>query len=93
MSFEFELVTVRAEISHAHAVARRRTRIVHYELRVMIKSGTKRLRGECQEKQKAHLTTDNADVTEEEAKAMSDTKEIQMPKSRRLQSFLLILFA
>src|SRR3954447_1753090 len=43
VSFEFELVTVRAQISHTHTAARRRARIVHYELRVMIKSGTKRL--------------------------------------------------
>ena len=54
VSFEFELVTVRAEISHAHAVARRRTRIVHYQLRVMIKSGTKRLRREYEPKKNAH---------------------------------------
>src|SRR3954453_17644009 len=43
MSFEFELVTIRAKISHTHTAARRRARIVHYELRVLIKSGTKRL--------------------------------------------------
>ena len=54
VSFEFELVTVRAEISHAHAVARRRARIVHYELRVMIKSSTKRLRREYEPKKNAH---------------------------------------
>ncbi len=54
VSFEFELVTVRAEISHAHAVARRRARIVHYELRVMIESGPKRLRREYEPKKNPH---------------------------------------
>jgi hypothetical protein len=42
VSFEFELVTIRAQISHTHTAARRRARIVHHELRVVIKSGTKR---------------------------------------------------
>src|SRR6476620_1058755 len=52
--FEFELVTGCAEISHAHAGARRRARIVHYELGVMIQSGSKRLRGEYEPKKNAH---------------------------------------
>ena len=54
VSFEFELVAVRAEISHAHAVTRCRARIVHYQLRVMIKSGTKRLRTEYEPKKNTH---------------------------------------
>jgi hypothetical protein len=55
VSFELELVTVRAEISHADAVARRPARIVHYELPVMIKSGTKRLRREYEPEKNAHV--------------------------------------
>src|SRR4029079_15477471 len=50
VSFEFELVTVRAEISHAHAIARCRARIVYYDLRVMIKSCAKSLGREYEPK-------------------------------------------
>src|SRR5437763_7411712 len=50
VSFEFELVTIRAQISHTHTAARRRARIVHHELRVVIKSGTKRLSREYEPK-------------------------------------------
>ena len=54
VSFEFELITVCPEISHADAFARRRARIVHYELRVMIKSGAKRLRREHEPEKNTH---------------------------------------
>ena len=40
------------------------------------------MRGECQEKEKAHVTTDNADVTDVEAKAESDTDAVQYLLSR-----------
>ena len=36
VSFEFEFVTVRAEISHSHTVARSCARVAHHELRVGI---------------------------------------------------------
>jgi len=54
VSFEFELVTVGAEISHAHAPTRYSARIVHYELTVMIKSGTKRLSRKYEAEKNAH---------------------------------------
>lgn len=54
VSFEFELVTVRAEVSHADTVARHRTRIVHYKLGVLIESRTKCLRREYKPKKNAH---------------------------------------
>src|SRR3954447_19428642 len=54
VSFEFELVTIRAQISHTHTAARRRARIIHHELRVMIKSGTKRLSREYEPNKNAH---------------------------------------
>ncbi len=90
VSFEFELVTVRAEISHAHAVARRRARIVHYQLRIMIRVQPQKLaRRISSQKKNAHATTDNADVTDREAKAASDTKALQICSSRvgRVASF------
>ena len=85
VSFEFKLVTVRAEVSHAHAVARRRTRIVHYELRIRSESHAESLRGESEKKQKtAHPTTDNANVTYVEAKAGVRHKgSTNLLKSRR----------
>src|SRR6476646_7769183 len=54
VSFDFELVTVRAEVSHAYTVARHRTRIVHYKLGVLIESRTKCLRREYKPKKNAH---------------------------------------
>ena len=80
--FEFELVTVRPEISHSHAVARWAGRIGHHQVRIGAESSAKSSRDECQEKQKAHVTTDNADVTDVEAKAESDTEAFQICLSR-----------
>ena len=82
MSFEFELVTVRAEISHPNAVTRLAGRIGNHQVRIGAESGAKSIRDECQEKQKAHVTTDNADVTDVEAKAESDTEAFQICLSR-----------
>ena len=70
VTFEFELVTVRAEISHAHAVARTRGRVADNQVRIRSESRAESLRGESEKKQKtAHPTTDNANVTDVEAKA------------------------
>ena len=80
--FEFELVTVRPEISHSHAVARWAGRIGNHQVRIGAESSAKTIRDECQEKQKAHVTTDNADVTDVEAKAESDTEAFQICLSR-----------
>ena len=67
---EFELVTVRAEISHAYAAMRSCPRIANNQVRIRSQSRTESLRGESEKKQKtAHPTTDNADVTDVEAKA------------------------
>ena len=64
MSFEFELVTVRAEISHAHTIAHCAGRIGHHQMRIRSESRAESLRGESEKKQKtAHPTTDNANVT------------------------------
>src|SRR5439155_10485949 len=68
-SFEFELVTVRSEISHAHTVARSRLTIAHCELSVGRQSRSESMRCECQEKQKTHATTHNADAADVEAKS------------------------
>src|SRR5689334_13855997 len=54
VSFEFELVTIRAQISHTHTAASHPTRIVHYELRILVKSGTKRLSREYEPKKNTH---------------------------------------
>ena len=60
VSFEFELVTVRAEISHAHALARRPARrIGENQLGISIESTSKYLRGQHQEKEKTHVTTNS----------------------------------
>ena len=40
------------------------------------------MRGKCQKKEKAHVTTDNQDVTDVEAKAASDTDVLQYLLSR-----------
>jgi hypothetical protein len=80
--FEFELVTVRPEISQSHAVARWAGRIGNHQVRIGTESSAKSIRDECQEKQKAHVTTDNADVTDVEAKAESDTEAFQICLSR-----------
>jgi hypothetical protein len=94
MASEFELVTARAEISHAHSVARCARRICHNQIGIRAESRAKSIRGECQEKQKAHVTTDNADVTDVEAKAASDTKALQICLSRVVRGrSVLILFA
>ena len=79
---EFELVTVRPEISHSHAVARWAGRIGNHQVRIGAESSAKSIRDECQEKQKAHVTTDNADLTDVEAKAESDTKALQIRVGR-----------
>ena len=64
VTFEFELVTVRAEISHAHAVAHYAGRIGHHQMRIRSESRAESLRSESEKKQKtAHPTTDNANVT------------------------------
>jgi len=68
-SFEFELVTVRSEISHAHTVARSRLTIAHCELSVGRQSRSESMRCECQEKQKTHATTHNADAADVEVKS------------------------
>ena len=80
--FEFELVTVRPEISHSHAVARWAGSIGNHQVRIGAESSAKSIRDECQEKQKAHVTTDNADVTDVEAKAESDTEAFQICLNR-----------
>ena len=80
--FEFELVTVRPEISHSHAVVRWAGRIGNHQVRIGTESTAESIRDECQEKQKAHVTTDNADVTYVEAKAESGTEAFQICLSR-----------
>jgi hypothetical protein len=40
------------------------------------------MRGKCQQKEKAHATTDNQDATHVEAKAASDTDALQYLLSR-----------
>jgi hypothetical protein len=40
------------------------------------------MRGDCQEKQKAHATTDNPDATHVEAKAASSTDVLEYLLSR-----------
>ncbi len=59
VSFEFELVTVRAEISHAHAVARCARRIGQNQPGIWLESTGKCLCGQHQEKKKTHVTTNN----------------------------------
>jgi hypothetical protein len=63
---EIELVTASAEISHPHSVARRYARIAHRELSLAIKSTSKHLSRQHEKKNKTHVTTDNADVTDGE---------------------------
>ena len=70
--FEFELVTVRAEISQTHAVVRTRGRVADNQVRIRSESRAESLRGESEKKQKtAHPTTDNANVTDVEEEASS----------------------
>ena len=67
MSFEFELVTVRAEISHAHAVARLARRICDNQLQIRRKPHAESLRAKSEKKDKPpHPRTDNANVTDVE---------------------------
>ena len=67
VSFEFELVTVRAEISHAHTVARCAGRIGNNQMRIRPSPRAESLRSESEKKEKtAHPTTDNANVTDVE---------------------------
>ena len=75
---EFELVPVRAEISHAHAVARTRGRVTDNQLRIRSEARAESLRGESEKKEKtAHPTTDNANVTDgEEEDANSLTRAL-----------------
>lgn len=60
MASEFELVTVRAEISHTHTVARCPRRIGDNHAGIWIESPGKCLCGEYQEKKNTHGTTNNA---------------------------------
>jgi len=57
VSFEFELVTVRAEISHAHTVARCAGRIGQNQPGIWLESPGKCLRRQHQEKKKTHVIT------------------------------------
>src|SRR5438093_736115 len=59
--FEFEFVTVSAEISHAHTIAGIYVRIADDELSVGRESRSKSRRGKCQEKKKRQATTDKPD--------------------------------
>ena len=69
---EFELVTVRAEISHAYAAAGCTFGIGDHQMRIRAESGTKSLRCKPEENEKtAHRTTNNANVTDVEAEAGS----------------------
>jgi hypothetical protein len=66
-AFEFELVTVGAEISHAHTVAHCVRRIGNQQLRMGAESTAESLSSESEKKEKtAHPTTDNANVTDVE---------------------------
>src|SRR5258705_12540765 len=52
VTFEFELVAVRAEISYAHSVVTRCGRITDNQVSIEAESCTKGLRSECEEKKK-----------------------------------------
>ena len=70
MPFEFELVTVRPEISHSHAVARWAGRIGNHQVRIGAEATAESLRDQPEKKQKtAHPTTNNANVTDVEEEA------------------------
>src|SRR4029077_14430474 len=56
VTFEFELVTVCAEISHAHSVVPRCRRITDNQVSRGAESCTKGLRREHQQKKETHLT-------------------------------------
>ena len=74
MTSECELVAIRAEISHAHAVAHYAGRIGHHQMRIRSESRAESLRGESEKKQKtAHPTTDNANVmnVEDDSKSLA----------------------
>ena len=63
VTFEFKLVTVRAEISYAYAVARC-AGVANNQVRIRFESRTEGLRGESEKKQKtAHSTMDTANAT------------------------------
>ena len=87
MSFEFELVTVRAEISHAHTVARRPSRIGDNQVRIRREACPKRVGCESQEEKKTtHPTTDNADATDVEEEDAHENTLMAQNESRLLQS-------
>ena len=70
VSFEFELITIRAEISHSHAVARWAGRIGYHQVRIGAESTAESLRDQPEKKEKtAHPTTNNANVTDVEEEA------------------------
>ena len=70
MSFEFELVTVRAEVSHANAFARLAGNICNHEVPIGVESTAEGLRSEPEKKEKtAHPTTNNVNVTDVEEEA------------------------
>src|SRR6266446_6023189 len=56
VTFEFELIAVRAEISHAHSVVPRCGRITDNQVSRGAESCTKGLRREHQQKKETHLT-------------------------------------
>ena len=60
-----ELITVRAEIRHAHTVARCAGRIGNHQIRMGAESTAESLNTESEKKEKtAHPTMDNADSTD-----------------------------
>ena len=67
MASEFELITVRAEIRHAHTVAHCAGRIGNHQIRMGAESTAESLSSESEKKEKtAHPTMDNANVTDVE---------------------------
>ena len=77
VSFEFELVTICAEISRTHTVARCARRIGENQPGIWIESTGKCLCAQHQEKKKTHVITNNAhvtDVEEEDANSLARAK-------------------
>jgi hypothetical protein len=70
VSFEFKLITIRAEISHANAVTRLAGNICNHEVPIGVESTGESLRSKPEKKEKtAHPTTNSANVTDVEEEA------------------------
>ena len=82
VTFEFELIAVRAEISCAHSVVPRCGRITDNQVSRGAESCTEGLRREHQPKKETHSTTDNADAAErKEGRCPRNTHQSELNKT------------